>query len=123
MFKPILSRMSKMQELLEQLYDDITEAAHSSNRIYKTAKEPHDYFTHSWKLRHSLREPLGTKRISLEELLKLWIPKWKSERRIHFAPRITISLTKEEAKLLDLAEPKEVDIYELFCLMMGMFKR
>ena len=121
MFKPIINRIYKMEQLLEQLYDELTEAAHSTNRIYKAAKEPEDYFTHSWKLCRPLRTSLGTKRISLEDLLKLWIPKWKSEGRLQANP-IRVQLLKEEAELLGLPKAKEVDIYELFRLMMGLFE-
>ena len=111
-----------MEQLLEQLYDDLTEVAHSTNRIYKAAKDPQDYFTHPWKLRHDVRGILGTKRISLEELLKLWIPKWKSEGRLRTRP-VSLKLTKEEAEMFMLYEAKEVDIYELFRSMMGLFER
>jgi hypothetical protein len=124
-----------MEELLQELYNELTKAAHATNRIYKTAKEPEDYFTHPWKVSHSLRTALGTKRISLEELLKLWIPKWKSEGRLQTNP-ITLQLSKEEADLFCFpkekdkdkdkdkakAQPIKVDIYELFHLMMGLFE-
>lgn len=121
MFKPIINRIYKMEQLLEQLYDELTEVAHSTNRIYKAAKEPENYFTHPWKLHRPLRTSLGTKRISLEELLKLWIPKWKSEGRLQANP-IRVQLLKEEAELLGLPKAKELDIYELFRLMMGLFE-
>jgi hypothetical protein len=135
MFKPIVNRTYKMEELLQELYNELTEAAHSTNRIYKAAKEPEDYFTHPWKVPQSLRTALGTKRISLEELLKLWIPKWKSEGRLQTNP-ITLQLSDEEAELFGFpkdkgkakdkakakAQPKKVDIYELFRLMMGLFE-
>lgn len=112
-----------MQGLLEKLYAQLTESARSTNRIYKSAKatQPDNYFTYSWKLRKELRPAFQTKRISLQEILKLWIPKWKSEARLRFAP-LAVVLNDKEAGLLGLPAPKEVDIYTLFILMMKMFK-
>lgn len=116
-----------MEGLLEQLYDDLTEAARSTNRIYKAAKLPQDYFTHTWKVRkvRKVREDTSTLlqahlRLSLEGLLKLWIPKWKSEGRLKSGGEV-VELTDQESRLLGLSEAKEVDIYELFRLMMGLF--
>jgi len=116
-----------MEELLEQLYDDLTEAARSTNRIYKAAKLPQDYFTHSWKVRKVRKDredipPLlqGSLRLSLEGLLKLWVPKWKSEGRLKSGGE-AVELTDQESRLLGLREAKVVDIYELFSLMMGLF--
>ena len=122
-----------MERLLEQLYDDLTEAARSTNRIYKAAKLPQDYFTHSWKVRKVRKVRKGHKgcedippllqahlRLSLEGLLKLWIPKWKSEGRLKSGGEV-VELTDQESRLLGLSEAKEVDIYELFRLMMGLF--
>ena len=129
--------MSIMEALLEQLYDDLTETALSTNRIYKEAKIPQNYFTYSWKLKRSLRNTklfLGIKRFSLEQLLQLWIPKWKSEGRLkvkqsgqsgqsgHSGQSITIELNQQESELLGLRGAKEVNIYELFSLMIGLFQ-
>ena len=113
-----------MQKLLEQLYDELTDAARSTNRIYKAAKIPQDYFTYAWKLKHHLRDRLGTKRISLEQLLQLCIPKWKSEGRlkVRSSTDLSILLNEQEAELLGLGGSRQIDIYELFRLMMGMFE-
>ena len=108
-----------MQELLESLYDDLTEAARSTNRIYKAAKEPHNYFTHEFKLRHDLRELFGKKYISLEQVLKLWIPRWKSEGRLRYGPT-RVLLNEEEARILE-TKAGEVLLPDLYSRMMGFF--
>jgi hypothetical protein len=114
-----MSKGSKMQEMLEGLYDELTEAARSTNRIYKSAKEPQDYFTHEFKLKHEARPTFGKKYISLEEVLKLWIPKWKSEERLKYNPT-RVLLNKEEGRILE-TEAGEVLLPYLYCIMMNLF--
>ena len=109
-----------MQQLLERLYDELTDTARSTNRIYKIAKKPQNYFTYAWKLKKNLQSFAETKKMSLEQLLKLWIPKWKSEGRLKNG---LVELTDQESRLLGLEEAKVVDVNELFCLMMGLFQR
>jgi hypothetical protein len=114
-----MSKEQKMQELLESLYDDLTEAARSTNRIYKAAKEPQDYFSHEFKLRHDVRDVFGKKYISLEEVLKLWIPRWKREGRLKYNPT-RVLLNKEEGRILE-TEAGEVLLPYLYCIMMNLF--
>jgi hypothetical protein len=108
-----------MEKMLETLYDDLTEAARSTNRIYKAAKEPQDYFTHEFKLKHGVRDVFGKKYISLEQLLKLLIPKWKSEGRLKYNPT-RVLLNEEEAKTFE-TKVAEVELSDLYCIMMNLF--
>lgn len=101
---------SSLQDLLEHLYDDLTEAAISAKAIYKQAKQPTDLFTHSFKLKKSVRHVLGKRYASMEELIDLWLPRWKSEGRLS-ANGYLVRVGKEEAKLLGLREDSEHDVY------------
>lgn len=99
-----------LQDLLERLYDDLTDAAINAKRIYKQSRKPTDLFTHSFKLTSAAREVLEKKYASMEELLELWLPRWKSEGRLS-ANGYWIRLGKEEAELLGLQEEFECDVY------------
>ena len=98
------------QTLLECLYDDLTESAISAKAIYKQAKQSTDLFTHQFKLKKSARAMLGMKYASMEELLDLWLPRWKSEGRLS-ANGYLVRVGKEEAELLGLRKDSEHDVY------------
>jgi len=114
-----MSKGSKMQQMLENLYDELSEAARLTNRIYKAAKEPQDYFTHEFKLKQEARPTFGKKYISLEQILKVWIPKWKSEGRLKYNPP-TLEINEEEARIFD-TKKGIVQLPQLYSLMMSLF--
>ena len=109
-----------LQDLLEKMYDELTDSAISAKKIYYAAKEPQDYFTHEFKLTPAARKALGVKRISLEKLLALWTPGWKRENRLNINGRV-IRLG-EEAELLGLQPEAEVDVYEVCARAGGLFQ-
>jgi hypothetical protein len=108
-----------LQTLLEKMYDELTDCAISSKKIYYAAKEPQDYFTYEFKLKPAARKALGVKRISLEKLLAQWTPIWKRENRLNINGSV-VRLGKE-AELLGLEPEVEVDVYEVCSRAGGLF--
>lgn len=101
-----------LQKLLEHLYDDLTDAAISAKTIYKEAKKPTDLFTHTFKLTRAARSVLEMKYASMEEILDLWLPRWKSEGRLS-ANGYWVRVGREEAELLGFQAESEHDVYTL----------
>jgi hypothetical protein len=111
-----------LQKLLESMYEELTDCAIASKKIYYASKEPQDYFTHPFKLSPAAKKRLGVKRISLEKLLETWIPTWKRECRMnHNGSRIRLG--KEEANLLGFQPEEEVDVYEVCAKAAQLFER
>jgi hypothetical protein len=110
----------RLQDLLETMYDDLTDAAILAKKIYYASKVPRDFFTHPFRLHESARRLLGVKRISLEELLKLWIPRWKREGRLN-ANGSRVRLGKEEAQLVGYEPEEEVSVYDLCSRISDIF--
>jgi hypothetical protein len=106
---------------LEKLYVDLTDAAISANRIYKTAKKPQDFYTHQWKLRPDVRDLLGKKRASVEELLAAWIPEWKAQGRLS-SNGSTICIAPAQAKLLGLEPNSKINVYDLSNRICSLFE-
>jgi hypothetical protein len=96
-----------LQLLLESAYDQLTETAHITRKIYKAR---------SFKLTKEAREFLGKKRSTLEELAELWLPLWNSQGRVS-ANGFLVRVPEPEATLLHIHE--EVDIYTL-CQHIGL---
>jgi hypothetical protein len=110
-----------LQKLLESMYDELTDCAIASKKIYYAAKEPQDYFTHEFKLKPAARKLLGVKRISLEKLLARWTPIWKREGRLNFNGSL-VRLGKEEADLLGFQPEETLDVYEVCAKAGGVFE-
>ena len=110
-----------LQDLLEDMYDVLTDAAIGAKKIYYAAKEPQDYFTHPFKLKPTARKVLGVKRISLEKLLAQWTPIWKREGRLNLNGSV-VRLGKQEAELLDYKPEQEVDVYDLLARAWDLFE-
>lgn len=106
---------------LEKLYVDLTGAAISSNRIYKAAKKPQDFFTHAWKLKPAAREVLGKKRASVEELLAAWLPEWKAEGRLS-ANGSTVCVAPAQAELLGIKPNSKINVYDLSNKICSLFE-
>jgi hypothetical protein len=109
-----------LQDLLERLYDDLTDAAISAKTIYKQAKQPTDLFTHSFKLTRAARVVLERKYASMEDIINLWLPRWKSEGRLS-ANGYWIRLGKE-AELLGFAPESEHDVYRIASHLTRLFE-
>ena len=109
-----------LQKLLESLYDDLTEAAISAKTIYKQAKQPTDLFTHQFKLKKAARAILGRKYASMEELIDLWLPQWKSEGRL--SANGYLVRVGEEAELLGLRKDSEHDVYSFANYLTRLFE-
>lgn len=101
-----------LRRMLNAMYDELTDCAIASKKIYYEAKEPQDYFTHEFKLKPKARKILGVKRISLVKLLAMWTPIWKREGRLNHNGS-SIRLGREEAELLGFQLDEEIDVYEL----------
>ncbi len=109
-----------LQRLLESMYDELTDAAIGAKKIYYAAKEPQDYFTHPFKLKKEVRDILGVRRISVDGLLKLWIPRWKEEGRLNRNGSV-VRVGDEEARLLGFHPQEEVDVYDLCARVWTLF--
>lgn len=110
-----------LQKLLEHLYEDLTDAAISAKTIYKSAKQPIDLFTHSFKLTKVAREVFQEKYMSMEEILDSWIPRWKKEGRMS-ANGYWVRLGAAEAELLGFAEESEQDVYRIASHLIRLFE-
>jgi hypothetical protein len=110
-----------LQKLLEHLYDDLTDAAISAKKIYKTAKEPQDLFTHPFKLTKAARAVLEERYMSMERILDSWIPKWRKEGRLS-ANGYWIRLGATEAELLGFAAESEHDVYRVASHLTRLFE-
>lgn len=100
-------KTDRLQSLLESAYDELTEVALVTRKIYKSR---------SFKLTKEAREFLGKKRSTLEELAELWLPLWNSQGRV-LANGFLVRVPEPEATLLHIHG--EVDIYTL-CEHMGL---
>jgi hypothetical protein len=94
------------------MYDELTDCAIASKKIYYAAKEPQDYFTHDFKLKPAAQAALGVKRMSLEKLVNLWTIVWRREGRLN-ADGSVVRLGKDEAALLGYQPEEEVSVYDL----------
>jgi len=101
-------------ELLEKMYDDLTDAASRSHRIYKSLQDK--------KLTPEAREILGKKRVSIQELLDLWIPIWKAENRLS-ANGDVVQVSAVEAKLLKFQPDEKVCVYRLCDHILLLFSK
>lgn len=109
----------RLQELLESMYDDLTDAAILAKKIYYASKVPNDYFTYPFRLNDKARRFFGVKRLSLESIVNQWLPRWKQEGRLN-ANGSQIRLGEVEAHLLGFESEEVVNVYEL-CGRLGEF--
>jgi len=103
----------RMQQLLEQLYDDLTSVARSTNRIYKNVKSQ-EHFTRIRKFKKEYRDSLGYSS-SIENLLNLWAPTWKMSPNGY-----TVRLN--EGNIFNINPEKELCVYDVHTMIFSLFK-
>jgi hypothetical protein len=101
---------SKLQLLLENLYDDITDSVHELKNLRKKVKGMNQIY----RLKKEAQRIFKRKDASVQEILDFWLPLWKAECRItHGGIRLG-----EEALLLNETPEAEISTYDL-CKAIG----
>lgn len=101
---------SKLQLLLENLYDDITDSVHELKNLRKKVKGMNQIY----RLKKEAQRIFKRKDASVQDILDFWLPLWKAEGRI---TQRGIRLG-EEAILLNETPEAEISPYDL-CKAIG----
>ena len=110
--------MKPLQNLLEQLYDDLTDTARALRKIRRFRNSKFPPLTEVRRLTRNARTFLGVKEASLEDLLKLWIPGWK----VSVNGRYLFVGDGPEVKFLGFEPRTTIDVYDLHTSMNRLFK-
>ena len=108
----------RLQALLADLHDDLTESINHLKTIKKQARAENSYKIQR-VLKREHRDIFNTKYASIEDIMEFWMPLWQDEGRVYENGR-KIRLG-EEARLIDLPPEKKVDIYDLYIKMDKLF--
>lgn len=101
---------SKLQTLLENLYDDITDSVHELKNLRKKVKGMNQIY----RLKKEAQRIFKRKDASVQDIIDFWMPLWKAEGRITSAG---IRLG-EEALLLNQTPESQISPYDL-CKAIG----
>ena len=101
---------SKLQTLLENLYDDITDSVHELKNLRKKVKGMNQIY----RLKKEAQRIFKRKDASVQDIIDFWMPLWKAEGRITSAG---IRLG-EEALLLNETPESQISPYDL-CKAIG----
>jgi hypothetical protein len=101
---------SKLQLLLENLYDDITDSVHELKNLRKKVKGMNQIY----RLKKEAQRIFKRKDASVQDIIDFWMPLWKAEGRITNAG---IRLG-EEALLLNQTPETQISPYDL-CKAIG----
>ena len=101
---------SKLQTLLENLYDDITDSVHELKNLRKKVKGMNQIY----RLKKEAQRIFKRKDASVQDIIDFWMPLWKAEGRITSAG---IRLG-EEALLLNQIPESQISPYDL-CKAIG----
>lgn len=104
----------KLVELLESLYDDLTECAIDMRKLSKVFK---DKYRKKRVLTELAQGVLPFKEASLKDLLDFWMPLWKDEGRVS-GRQIRLGA---EAILLGFDEESVQDLYDVCKRMIRLF--
>jgi hypothetical protein len=108
----------RLQALLADLHDDLTESINHLKTIKKQARAENSYKIQR-VLKREHRDIFNTKYASIEDIVEFWMPLWQDEGRVYENGR-KIRLG-EEARLIELPAEKKVDIYDLYIKMDKLF--
>ena len=108
----------RLQALLADLHDDLTESINHLKTIKKQARAENSYKIQR-VLKREHRDIFNTKYASIEDIMEFWMPLWQDEGRVYENGR-KIRLG-EEARLIELPAEKKVDIYDLYIKMDKLF--
>ena len=106
---------TRLQYLLETLYDDLTDCAIDMQQLAKVFKVEH--YHKKRLLTEKAQEVLPFKESSLKELLEFWMPLWKEEGRIN-GRQIRLGA---EGILLGFDEETLQDVYDVCKRMNRLF--
>ena len=99
----------RLQIVLENLFDDITDSIHRVKSLRKKSKAIRSSLTVR-ELTKEAREIFNMREASAKDIIDFWLPLWKDEERV--SGRFV--RLGEEAALLGLKPEKKVDIYDLY---------
>lgn len=99
----------RVQNLLECLYDDLTDSIHRVKAFRKKSKAIRSSLVVR-ELTKEAREIFNMTEASPKDIIDFWLPLWKDEERVS-GRYIRMG---EEAALLGLKPEKKVDIYDLY---------
>jgi hypothetical protein len=119
----LTSNNSPLSAKLEKLYDELTDLTSRTYRIYKIAKQmrKEDLYSTPFTLKPSAAKYFEKEKMSVEEILNLWIPVWKSEDRLGVSGK-TIRLPQKEATLLHMSAEEPVNVYDLCKRIVTLFQ-
>lgn len=109
---------TRLQSILATLYDDLTESVNKVRLLRKKVRTSVP-LNHERDLTKEAAKIFKRKRGTIKDLVDFWLPLWKDENRITKNGRIV--RLGEEAPLLGLEPEREVDIYDLYNLLDGLF--
>jgi len=110
---------SRLQDLLVDLYDDLTESAIKMQELSRSLKKaaPYGLYRKKQTLIPAAAKLFHVKEASLKDLLNFWLPLWKDEGRVK-NNKVRLG---GEAWLLGLEPDIEVDVYTLCEKMSRLF--
>lgn len=99
----------RLQKVLENLYDDLTDSMHRVKALRKKSKAIRESLTVR-ELTKEAREIFNMTEASAKDIIDFWLPLWKHEERIS-GRYIRLG---DEATLVGLTPEKKVDMYDLY---------